>query len=328
MSFTDTHGFHETGSTTAGTVQESPTENASISLSGLNSGNAVEGALVTATVTEADAPASGITYTWKVNGTTVKTGIDTSGNTYTPTETDEGKPITVSVSFIDKNGFAETGSTSAGTVQESPTENASISLSGLTSGNAVEGKQVTATVTEGDAPASGITYTWKVNGTTVKTGIDTSGNTYTPTETDEGKPITVSVSFTDKHGFAETGSTSAGTVQESPTENASISLVGLTSGNAVQGQQITATVTEADAPASGITYTWQVNGHTVKTGVDAAGNTYTPTENDEGLAITCRWPSPIPMASTRPGRSRQERCRSRSAATWSRTFDQPARRMM
>src|SRR5205085_2366261 len=146
------------------------------------------------------------------------------------------------------------GSKAAGTVQESPTENAAISLSGLTSSNAVEGQQVTATVTEGDAPASDqITYTWKVNGTTVAS--DLGLNNYTPTENDEGGALTVSVSFTAYTALARTGSKAAGTVQESPTEVAAVSLSGLTSSNAVEGQQVTATVTEADAPASSqITY--------------------------------------------------------------------------
>ena len=250
VSYVDALSNTETSSASAGTVQESPTENASILLSGLTSGNAVEGTLVTATVNETDAPASGITYTWTVGGTQVKTGIDAAGATYTPTEADEGKTISVAVSFTDSHGFAEHGTTSAGTVQESPTENASISLSGLTAGNAVEGQQITASVTETDAPATGITYTWTVGGIAVKTGTDAAGATYTPTEADEGKTISVAVSFTDTHGFAEHGSTSAGTVQESPTENASILLSGLTSGNAVEGQQITATVTETDAPAT------------------------------------------------------------------------------
>ena len=218
-------------------MQESPTENATIALSGLTSGNAVEGQQLTATVTDADAPASGITYTWTVNGATVHTGTDAAGNTYTPTEANEGLPISVAVSFTDTHGNAETGTLSAGTVQESPTENATIALSGLTSGNAVEGQRLTATVTEADAPASGITYTWTVNGATVHTGTDAAGNTYTPTEADEGLPISVAVSFTDTHGNAETGTLSAGTVQESPTENATIALSGLTSGNAVEGQQ-------------------------------------------------------------------------------------------
>jgi hypothetical protein len=274
VSFTDSHGNAETGNLTAGTVAESPTENASVTLDVA----AVEGQQITATVTEADAPASGIVYTWTVDNTIVHTGID--ANTYTPTETDEGGTLAVSVSFTDSHGNAEVGSTSAGTVAESSTENASVTLDVA----AVEGQQITATVTEADAPASGITYTWTVDGATVLTGLDAAGATYTPTETDEGGTLAVSVSFTDSHGNAEVGSTSAGTVAESPTENASVTL----DVAAVEGQQITATVTEADAPASGITYTWTVDGATVLTGLDAAGATYTPTETDEGgtLAVS------------------------------------------
>src|SRR6201993_4557789 len=115
-----------------------------------------------------------------------------------------------------------------------------IALSGLTSGNAVEGTQITATETDPNAPANGITYTWTVNGSTVKTGVDAAGKTYTPTETDEGQAISVAVSFTDTHGFAETGTKSAGTVQESPTEQATIAL----SGVPTEGTLLTATVTD------------------------------------------------------------------------------------
>src|SRR5262249_31187550 len=145
-------------------------------------------------------------------------------------EADEGKAISVAVSFTDTHGFAETGSKSAGTVHEDPNENAGISLTGLTNGNAVEGQTITATVTEADAPASGITFTWTVDGVVVKTGVDAARAAFQPTEADEGKAISVAVSFTDTHGFAETGSKSAGTVHEDPNENAGISLTGLTNG--------------------------------------------------------------------------------------------------
>ena len=281
LSFTDVNG-DETSSVSAGTVQENPTENASISLSGLTSGNAVEGQKITATVAEADAPASGITYTWKVNGATVKTGVDAAGNTYAPTENDEGQAITVSVSFTDTHGFSETGSISAGTVQESPTENASISLVGLTSGNAVQGQLIAATVTEGDAPSSGITYIWKVNGVTVKTGIDAAGNTYTPTEGDEGKPITVAVAFTDTHGFAETGTQSAGTVQE----QAGGDLVATFDHSAAQ-DEVTIHVTKVTdggvTVTTGLTYAWQqsTDGGQHWTTVGTASS-FTPGDAQEG----------------------------------------------
>ena len=99
-----------------GVVQENPAENAAISLSGLNaSHNAVEGATVTATVTEPDAPSSDlITYTWLVDGKVVASGAGM--NTFTPGDSAGGKTLTVTVSFIDTHNFAETGTTSAGTV--------------------------------------------------------------------------------------------------------------------------------------------------------------------------------------------------------------------
>ena len=204
-------------------------------------------------ITDGGATASATSYDWLVsndNGTTWTEANGINGQaSYTPVEGDEGQLLKVELKFTDASGNPESSEVSAGRVQENPTENAAISLSGLTNGNAVEGTQVTATVTEADAPASGIVYTWFVGGHAVA-GV--TGNTYTPSENDEGQTLSVSASFTDTHGFAEQGSVSAGTVQESPTENASISLSGLTNGNAVEGQKITATVTDTDAPASGI----------------------------------------------------------------------------
>ncbi len=281
VSFTDTHGFAETGTTTAGIVQESGSENAPIALAGLDvNNNAVEGQQLTASVTEADAGSGAVfTYTWTVAGQPV----GDTGNTYTPTEADEGKAISVAVAFTDTRGFTETGSTTAGIVQESGSENAPIALAGLdVNNNAVEGQQITASVTEADAGSGAVfTYTWTVAGQPV----GDTGNTYTPTEADEGKAISVAVSFTDTHGFTETGSTSAGIVQESGSENAPIALAGLdVNNNAVEGQQITASVTEADAGSGAVfTYTWTVGGQTV---AGDTGNTYTPTEADEGKAIS------------------------------------------
>jgi fibronectin-binding autotransporter adhesin len=92
-------------------------------------------------------------------------------------------------------------------------------LSGLDShDNAVEGKAITVSITDGGAPVTDPTYTFEtsVNGkdwTTVQTG---SNNSYTPTEADEGKQLKVVMSFTDHEGNQDTSSISAGTVQEAP----------------------------------------------------------------------------------------------------------------
>jgi hypothetical protein len=195
-------------------------------VTGLDShGNAVEGGAVTAAVTDGGAPVKGADYAFETSsdgGKTWTVAQDGTGNSYTPTEADEGKLLKVVVDYTDSHGNHETASVSAGQVQESPTEHATIALTGLTKGNALESVKVTATVTDTDAPHSGITYTWTVDGHVVKSGVDAAGASYTPTEADEGKAIGVAVSFIDTHGFKETGSTSAGVVQESPDGHAVI----------------------------------------------------------------------------------------------------------
>ena len=154
-------------------VAESPTETLSVVINGAP----VEGAAITATVTDSDAvggdvPGSGITYQWYANGQLVHTAVD--NNSYTPTEADEGKALTVTASFTDAAHNSESGTSAASAaVAESPTETLSVVINGAP----VEGAAITATVTDsdavgGDAPGSGITYQWYVNGQLVHTAVD------------------------------------------------------------------------------------------------------------------------------------------------------------
>jgi hypothetical protein len=213
VSFTDVAGNAESlAGTSGGTVQDSA--DTVVTLGGLTGGNAVQGTAVTATVTDGGSAVTGATYTFKVAGTSVQSS---ASNSYTPVEADEGKALTVDVSFTDVAGNAESlAGTSAGTVNENPNENATFTVSGLVNGHAVPNHPLTATVTEPDAPGSGITYTWKVNGVTTHTGVDGAGNTYTPQPGDTAKTLTLTVSFTDTHGFAETGTGTVSQVGGSP----------------------------------------------------------------------------------------------------------------
>ena len=264
-----------------------PINDATFSVTGLNgNNNAVPDQKITVTVTDTDAPASGITYAFQIfDGThwnTVQSGI---GASYTPNGADEGSPLRVNVSFTDTHDNAVTGTVAAGTIQESPTENAEISLSGLTAGNAVQGTPITATVTEADAPASGITYSWTVGGTTVKTGTDAAGATYTPTEADEGKAISVAVAFTDTFGFAEHGTTSAGMVQESA---ASDLVATLDSAIAKQGVAINVTGVKDGgiAVSTGLSYAWQDSSDNGQHWTTVGTNpSFTPGEAEEGKLL-------------------------------------------
>ncbi len=92
-------------------------------------------------------------------------------------------------------------------------------LSGLDShGNATAGTAIEALITDGGAPVTGAIYTFETSAdgktwTTVQNG---PGDSYIPTEADEGRQLKVVLSFTDAEGHAETSSVSAGTVQQPP----------------------------------------------------------------------------------------------------------------
>jgi len=115
--------------------------------------------------------------------------------------------FTLTATATEKDGNGDISTT--GTASEHVSVNPTVTLTGLDGNNdAVEGTQLVATFDDPNA-GSDITYTWTVGGHAVQ---GATGNTYTPTEADEGKTITVSASFTDSHGNAENPSASAGTV--------------------------------------------------------------------------------------------------------------------
>src|ERR1035437_6218734 len=140
-------------------------------------------------------PCRWVTYTWSVDGQPVQTS---TSNSYTPTEADEGKHLTVTASFTDAAGNSESGSSvPSAAVAESPSETLSVVINGAP----VEGVAITATVTDSNAvggDVSGpVTYTWFSGGAQVQSG---TSNSYTPTEADEGQHLTVTASFSDAAG--------------------------------------------------------------------------------------------------------------------------------
>ena len=88
--------------------------------------------------------------------------------------------------------------------------------------------------------------------------------TYVLTQAEVEKAITVTVSYTDDQGTAETPPTSTATATVSNTNDAGVITI---TGTATQGQTLTAAVTDADGITGTITYQWQADG------VDISGAT-------------------------------------------------------
>ena len=140
----------------------------------------------------------GFTYQWARNDGATDTDIQgATASTYTLTGDDEGRTITVTVNFTDAEGDPETlTSDPTGEVEAKPNTSAT-GLPTITGATQV-GQTLTAD-TSGIADEDGLdnvvfSYQWMADDTNIQ---DATGSSYTLTEDDEGKAITVRVSFTD-----------------------------------------------------------------------------------------------------------------------------------
>ena len=159
-----------------------------------------------------------VSYQWLADG------VDISGATkdcYTTVDADEGKVISVKASFTDDRGHEES-LTSAATdaVEARPNRPATGAL--VITGAARVGELLTSD-TSGIADDDGLdktsfSYQWQADGA----GIPGATNeNYTLTDSDEGKAISVTVSFTDFAGHSETLTSASTAAVEAAAEEAS-----------------------------------------------------------------------------------------------------------
>ena len=244
-------------------------------------GTATQGQTLTAANTLVDADGLGaITYQWKANGTAI---IGANGLSYTLTQAEVGKAITVTATYTDVQGTVEQMMSSVtpqvANVNDAPTGSVSIT------GTATQGQTLTAANTLADADGMGsITYQWNANGTAIS---GANGLSYTLTQAEVGKAITVTASYTDEQGTAEskTSSTTSpvANINDEPTGSVTIT------GTATQGQTLTASNTLVDLdgiPATGagaIHYHWFADGSLIE---GATGDSHTLTEAEVGKSVS------------------------------------------
>ena len=200
-------------------------------------GTATQGETLTAnTSTVADADGLGtFSYQW-TRGTTAISGANSS--TYTLVQADVGSTITVTVSWTDDGGTAESLTSDAtaavANVNDDPTGAVTIA------GTATQGQTLTAD-TSAVADADGLgafSYQW-TRGTTAISGANSS--TYTLVLADVGSTITVTVTYTDGQGSVE-----------SLTSAATGTVVGLNSVPVFTNQDTTASVDENSAGGTAV----------------------------------------------------------------------------
>ena len=225
-------------------------------------------------------------YQWMADDTNIQ---GATGSSYTLTEGDKGKAITVTVSFTDAEGNPETlTSDPTGEVAAAPAQN--IQATGLPtiSGMAQVGETLTAD-TSGIADEDGLdnvtfSYQWMANDANIQGATDRA---YTLADRDEGKTIKVIVSFTDDANNEESlTSDPTGEVAAAPAQNIQATGQPTISGMALVGQTLTADTTGI-ADEDGLdnvtfSYQWMADDANIQGATDRA---YTLTEDDKGKAI-------------------------------------------
>ncbi len=228
-------------------------------------------------------------YQWIRNDGGTDTDISgATGSSYTLAVDDESKVISVKVSFSDDAGNEEE-STSAATADVEAKPNTSATGAPAISGTAQVGETLTAD-TSGIEDADGLTnasfaYQWQADDVDI---AGATGSTYTLADADEGKAVSMKVSFADDAGNAET-LTSAATDAVEAKPNSPATGAPTISGTAQVGETLTAE-TSGIADEDGLdnatfSYQWLVDGADI---AGATDSTYTLAGSDEGKAISAK----------------------------------------
>jgi len=217
VSYADGIGFPESLTSTAtsavANVNDPPVGTVTIT------GTTTQGETLTASASITDEDGIGtFSYQWKADGVAISGATNT---TYLLTATEAGKLITCTVSYTDGQGTAES-LTSAATAEIAGPPTGTVVITGNTTFGSVLTADTSSIGEPNGINTSTLSYQWK-RGTTVISGATSS--TYTLVAADVGSTITVTVSYTDNIGTAESLTSSAtATVTSLVTTNLKIHL--------------------------------------------------------------------------------------------------------
>ena len=227
---------------------------------------------------------STVSYQWLRNGSDISVA---SGSSYHLTQADVGQTISVRYSYTDNYGTEESvvsaATAAVQNVNDAPTGSVVIS------GTARQGQTLTAnvsSVTDADGiNGPTIAYQWLRNDSVIS---GATGSSYTLTQADVGRNISVLYSYTDNYDTSE----SVVSVATAAVQNLNDVPTGLPSisGTTRQGQTLTANVggiADADGiDGSTIAYQWLRNGSAIS---GATGSSYLLTQADVGRNISIHY---------------------------------------
>jgi hypothetical protein len=193
------------------------------------------------------------TYTWTIGDRKVETtGVwyDAAVTSYTPTQADVGKAISVTGSVAYVDGIHTASSPNALTVlnvNDLPTGTVTI-----TGDTAHAGNQLHAVSTISDEDGMGaLSYQWRANGQTI---LGATGDTWTLDAAHAGQAISVVANYVDGYGQAESVASDAD--PKAVHQNSPGALV--LSGELAKGHTLHAEIVDAD-PFAKAYYQWQID---------------------------------------------------------------------
>ena len=236
-----------------------------------------QGDTLTATVSDADGVSGAISYQWYRGAAPI---AGATAGSYTTVQADVGYALTVTATYTDDLGAAET-TTSAATANVTNVNDLPAGVPVIT-GTVTEDQTLTAD-TSGISDADGLgafSYQWLRNGAVI---VGATSSTYTLADADVGNQISVQVSYTDGQGTPET----VISVQTAAVANLNDVPVGVPTitGTVTEDQTLTADtsgISDADGLGA-FSYQWLRNGAVI---VGATSSTYTLADADVGNQIS------------------------------------------
>lgn len=230
----------------------------------------------TGSLTDADGLGT-FNYQWQLDGKNIA-GPAATADRYILTQAEVGKAITVKVSYTDLQGHLE----SVNSLSTSVVQNANDQPFGgvFITDAPSQGQKLFASNSLSDIDGLGaINYQWLADGNVIN---NSSGSSYTLTQAEVGKSISVVAIYQDQQGAQESVSSIATlpvtNVNDNPTGDVFIK------GTNVVGQKLTVSNTLADPDGVGvISYQWQAGGSDIQNATD---NSYILTTAEIGKPIT------------------------------------------
>ena len=236
----------------------------------------VRGQPITASLSDPDKPIEMLAWQWQ-RGVTPIDGATSA--TYTPVLADVGETLRALAAYVDAGGPGQISiSAPTGVVANSPDQPGTVTINDTTP---IRGAAIRASLTDADTPVTGLTWQWQ-RGTTNIQGATSA--TYRPVLADVGSTLRAVASYNDGHGPGKTATSAPTSAVANTVDQAGTVQVDDTT--PTRAQAITASLTDADTPITGLTWEWQrLVGGIWRAITGATSAAYTPVLADVGSML-------------------------------------------